>query len=197
MRKLSLNILIILLFTSACGVLYTEEQVNETVVAKIKEVAGMQKVNVTVETVIVEKVIVVTATPEPSATAWPILPTTMTPIGFERIQPDQVIAALTNAGFEVRRFYYEPDSDKIGSISQWTSTITEITLEDGAQQFSGFIYSFPSQENADLGFTYLTSQKSGVSNQSVFQKSNLLIELEADTPVSVLDRVRNGLAEIR
>lgn len=197
MRNIKRLLLIILLICTGCGMVYTEEQVNETVVAKIKEVAGLQKINVTVETVVVEKYIVVTATPEPSASPFPILPATVTPLGFERTQAEDVFTALTNAKFTIRRFYYEPGQDEIGTMTDLASTVSKFTLGDAPLEYDGYIYSFSSQAAFDQGFNYLTSHKPDTTNQTIFQKSNLLIELDADTPSSVLDRVRSAIEIIR
>lgn len=197
MRHITPLLLIILLICTGCGMLYTEEQVNETVVAKIKEVAGLQKINITVETVIVEKFIVVTATPEPSASPFPIFPATITPIGFERTQAEDVYSALTNAKFTIRRFYYEPGQDEIGTMTDLATTVSKFTLGDDPLEFEGYIYSFSSQAAFDQGLDYLTSRKPGATNQTIFQKNNLLIELDADTPGSVLDRVRSAIEVIR
>ena len=65
-KHFSLILLLILALGAACTPLYTTDQVNATVSAKIKEVAAYQKVNVTVETVIIKEYIVVTPTLAPT-----------------------------------------------------------------------------------------------------------------------------------
>ena len=54
-KHLPLIFLPLLALGAGCTPLYTTDQVNATVSAKIKEVAAYQKINVTVETVILKK----------------------------------------------------------------------------------------------------------------------------------------------
>ena len=65
-KYLPLIFLLLLALGAGCAPLYTTDQVNATVSAKIKEVAAYQKINVTVETVILKEYIVVTPTLAPT-----------------------------------------------------------------------------------------------------------------------------------
>ena len=196
MRKKLLLLLITIFICSSCGRLYTEEQVNETVVAKIKEVAAMQKVNVTIETRIIKETVLVTVAPEPTTTMIPLPYYTITPLSFERTSIEDILAALSAAGIKVSRFYYTPGSDEIGILADWISQAMKFTIKDGAVEATGYAYSFPNPENLDKAYTYLTSQKAGSSNKSIFRKNNILLEIDPDTPDNVLEKIKNCLETI-
>ena len=103
-KHFPLILLLILALGAACTPLYTTDQVNATVSAKIKEVAAYQKINVTVETVILKEYIVVTPTLAPTV-PQPLPYSTITPIGFNRYKPEDIFAQIELSGYQVRQFF--------------------------------------------------------------------------------------------
>jgi len=187
-------LVLISLLLSDCAKYYTEEQVNQTVVVKIKEVAGLQKVNVTVETVIVKEYIVVTATPEPGDTPLPALFSSPTPLPFAQLKAEDVYDALSKAGFTVRRFYYEVPDEELGSMKQFISQAYPMNLIYDNIEHQAILYDFAAQDLKQKGYDYLTAEKPGVSNDRVLSVRNLMLEFETDMPISLVEEVKEALS---
>lgn len=192
-KRILLLLVIISLLLAGCAKRYTEEQVNQTVVVKIKEVAGLQKVNVTVETVIVKEYIVVTATPEPSDTPLPALFSSPTPLPFAQLKVEDVYDALSRAGFTVRRFYYEVPDEDLGAMKQFVSQAYPMNLTYGNIEYQAILYDFAAQDLKQKGYDYLTAEKPGVRNDRVLSVRNLILEFETDMPISMVEKVKEAL----
>ncbi len=121
---------------------------------------------------------------------------TVTPLSFEKTSIEDIFAAISATGITISRFYYTPGSDEIGVLIDWISKAMKFTLKDGAIEATGYIYSFPNSENLDKAYTYLTSQKAGSSNKSIFRKNNILLEVDPDTPDNVLEKIKNCIETI-
>lgn len=185
------------IFICGCGVLYTEEQVNSTVVAKIREVAGMQKVNVTVQTVIVKEYVLITATPDFTPTAPPLIFHTATPLPFDYLTKDDVFAALTAAGYAVRQFYYELTEAEIGPMINYAKSSSKFTVDKGNHEVEGFLYSFDNEEQWDKAFQYLTSEKPGIRNKAITTVKNLIVEMDTEASSIFLEEISKTLSEIQ
>ena len=196
-KRILIALLLLSVFLSGCAKRYTEEQVNQTVVAKIKEVAGLQKVNVTVETVIVKEMIVVTATPEPSQTALPAPFSSPTPLPFAMLKPEDLYTALNTDEITVRRFYYEVPEEELGSMKEFTTQSYPMNLTIDNNEYEAILYDFASEEQLQKGYDYLTAEKPGVSNDRVLRVRNLMIELESVMPLTIVEKINDALRTLR
>lgn len=195
-KRILLLLAIVSLLLAGCAKRYTEEQVNQTVVVKIKEMAGLQKVNVTVETVIVKEYIVVTATAEPGDTPLPAPFSSPTPPPFAQLKAEDVYDALGKAGFTVRRFYYEVPNEELGQMKQFISQAYPMNLTFENIEYQAVLYDFAAQDLKQKGYDYLTAEKPGVSNDRVLSVRNLMLELETDMPLSLVQKVKEALNEL-
>lgn len=195
-KRILLLLVLVSLLLAGCAKRYTEEQVNQTVVVKIKEMAGLQKVNVTVETVIVKEYIVVTATAEPSDTPLPAPFSSPTPLPFAQLKAEAVYDALSRAGFTVRRFYYEVPDEELGPMKQFISQAYPMNLTFENIEYQAILYDFAAQDLKQKGYDYLTAEKPGVSNDRVLSIRNLMLELETDMPISLAVKVKEALSDL-
>lgn len=196
MKKMPFLLILIALFLCGCTKMYTEEQVNSTVVAKIKEVAGMQKVNVTVETVIVKETVIVTQTNEPDAPAAPAAFSSPTPLPFAQLTPDDLTGALDASGIAIRRFYFDVPSEELGPMKTFSAFASPMNLLIDNAEYEGIVYSFDSAELMQKGYDYLTAEKPGVTNESILTVKNLMLELEKDMPAAEIAKIRDALKRL-
>lgn len=182
---LQLFLLLTVVLTVGCTNLYTQDQVNATVGAKIREVAGYQKVNVTVETVIVKEYVVVTATPAPSATPGLFVPT-YTPIGFNRYEREDIFAELTRDGFPIRQTFYELDKDTLGTAGLYIQSASHFNVLHDDESYLGIIYAFETEKKLETTYDILMS-RSTLENGKVFRVGNFILEIEGAAPSAVLD----------
>ncbi len=186
-KHFPLILLLILALGAACTPLYTTDQVNATVSAKIKEVAAYQKVNVTVETVIIKEYIVVTPTLAPTV-PQPIPYSTITPIGFNRYKPEDIFAQLELSGYQVKQFFFDLPKDSLGTAGRFVSAATNFILEDNGIPYEGIIFKFDDEESLLTAYELL--RKSPIQpNGSLFRVGNFLIEMEGETIGSVLEKL--------
>lgn len=193
-KRILLLLVIVSLLLAGCAKRYTEEQVNQTVVVKIKEMAGLQKVNVTVETVIVKEYIVVTATAEPGDIPLPAPFSSPTPLPFAQLKAEDVYDALGKNGFTVRRFYYEVPDEELGPMKQFISQAYPVNLISDNIEYQAVLYDFAAQDLKQKGYDYLTAEKPGVSNDHVLSVRNLMLELETDMPLPLVEKVKEALS---
>lgn len=193
-KRILLLLAIVSLLLAGCAKRYTEEQVNQTVVVKIKEMAGLQKVNVTVETVIVKEYIVVPTTAEPGDIPLPAPFSSPTPLPFAQLKAEDVYDALGKAGFTVRRFYYEVPDEELGPMKQFISQAYPVNLISDNIEYQAVLYDFAAQDLKQKGYDYLTAEKPGVSNDRVLSVRNLMLELETDMPLLLVEKVKEALS---
>lgn len=175
--------------TVGCTKLYTQDQVNATVGAKIREVAAYQNVNVTVETIIVKEYVVVTATPAPSATPGLFVPT-YTPVGFNRYEREDVFAELTRDGFPIRQTFYELDKETLGTAGLYIQTASHFNILHDDESYLGIIYAFETEKNLKMTYDILES-RSTLENGKVYRVGNFILEIEGAAPPAVLDELAN------
>lgn len=176
-----------ILLLAGCAQLYTTDQVNSTVAAKIKEVAGYQKVNVTVETVIVKEYVVVTATPQPTM-AQPLPYETATPIGFNRYKTDDVFAQLAINGYTIRQFYFDLFKEDFGAAANYIQSASNFAVDTGTVSYNGIIFRFDKEEDLLKAYDILKI-KPVQENGSLFRVGNFLIEMEQETIRPILDQL--------
>ncbi len=187
-RKSTFLIPIILtLLSVGCARLYTADQVNSTVSAKIKEVAGYQKVNVTVETIIVKEYVVVTATPRPTM-MQPLPYETATPVGFNRYKAEDVFAQLAINGYQIRQYYFDLSKEDLGTAGNYIKSASNFAVDTGAVSYNGIIFSFENEENLLKAYDILNIAPIQ-ENGSLFRVGNFLIEMENETIRPILDQL--------
>lgn len=178
-------LLLAVVLTAGCTKLYTQDQVNATVGAKILEVAGYQKVNVTVETVIVKEYVVVTATPAPSATPGLFVPT-YTPIGFNRYESGDIFAELTRDGFPIRQTFYEIELETFGTAGLYIQSASHFNVLYQDDSYLGIIYAFETEKQLEMTYDILRSRPT-FDDGKVYRVGNFLLEIEGAAPVAILD----------
>lgn len=185
-KHLPLIFLPLLAMGAGCTPLYTTDQVNATVSAKIKEVAAYQKINVTVETVILKEYIVVTPTLAPTV-PQPLPYSTITPIGFNRYKPEDIFAQIELSGYQVRQFFFDLPKDSLGTAGRFVFAATNFIVEDNGIPYEGIIFKFNDEESLLTAYELLG--KSPVQpNGSLFRVGNFLIEMEAETIGPILEK---------
>ncbi|MHC1771638.1 MAG: hypothetical protein AB9907_07870 [Flexilinea sp.] len=192
MRKRIFVLLLTVLICTGCGGIFTEDQVNSTVVAKIKEVAGLQRVNVTVETVIVKEYVVVTATPGPTEFI-PVQFSTMTPVGFDRFTKEQVYQALAAGGLTIRQYYFELGEDEIDGLTKQTISATKFTVTSDLDEHFGKVYVFNKPSMLEDANNYLKSSAYSFNGNPILVKDNIIVELDSNTPAETVSAVRTIL----
>lgn len=196
MRKHILILFFLMLICTGCGNFMTEEEINATVVAKIKEVAALQRVNVTVETVIVKEYVVVTSTPGPTEVI-PIQYSTITPVGFARFTKEDVYQALAAGGLSIRQYYFELGEEEIDGLVKQVSSATKFTVTSGMGEHFGQVYIFAKKELLDDAYIFLTSASHNTEGNPVLRNENVIIELDGQTPPEIVDQIRTILSEMR
>lgn len=196
MRKHIPWLFFLILICSGCGKFLTEAEVNATVVAKIKEVAALQRVNVTVETVVVKEYVVVTTTPGPTATV-PVQYVTLTPIGFNRFSKEDVYQSLAAGGLSIRQYYYELGQEEIDGLTKQVVSATQFTVRSEVDEHIGRVYIFDKKEKMDDAFIYLTSDTYNTNGNPILRHENVLIELDSRTPAAIEEQIRTILNSMR
>ncbi len=192
MKKQIFILLLTALLCTGCGGVFTEDQVNSTVVAKIKEVAALQRVNITVETVIIKEYVVVTATPGPTEYV-PVPFSTMTPVGFNRFAKEQVYQALATGGLTIRQYYFELGEDEIDGLTKQTISATKFTINSGLDEHFGRVYVFDKQAMLEDAYNYLKSSAYPSNGNPILVKENIIVELDSSIPAETVSIVRNIL----
>jgi hypothetical protein len=192
MWKKLLLFLLVLYLCAGCKNFYTQEDVNATTVAKIKEMAALQRINITVETVIVKEYVVVTATPGPTQFV-PVPFSTMTPVGFARFSKEQVYKALAEGGLKIRQYFFELGEDEINGLAKQVTSATKFTVESSMDEHFGRLYIFAKEETLNDAKIYLQSALYPEHGNTVLSKENILIELDANTPAETVHAVQNIL----
>lgn len=191
-RNISLilfGISLLLILTAGCTQLYTQDQVNATVASKIREVASYQKVNVTVETVIIKEYVVVTPTLAPTNPVNFPTYATFTPVGFNRYTADDLFGQIAIGGYQIQQFYYDLELSDFGRAGDTIKSARNFAIRAGHQSYNGILFTFDSEKDLEAAYAILSVAPSR-PNATLIRIGNFLIEMEEETPHPILDLLR-------
>lgn len=199
MKRLSL-ILILSLGLCGCGLRYSEEEVNATVSAKIREMASNQKVYVTQETIIVKEYIVVTPTIDMAAAVVAEQQATQeaapTALPYDHMNGEQIAQTLAKSGIKIRRFFYNLSAEETNNLSLHSESATKFTLSIDGTEYEGRFFQYTNPEDFEKGLASLKESPSSsafLGNQ-IIPYENMIIEFNGLTPEDIVQMVSDALS---